>query len=738
MISKRPPRKPGKPDNFTYLAEYVAAAREPGEKLDRLWIVNCDAGDDLDHLKFACYEVEAIRAQKPDIAEKTYHFIVSFRPEDRAKLSPEVMKDIEREFAEALGFGEHQRVAGTHINTDYYHLHVAINKVHPKTLRVHSPFMDYEKREKVCRRLEKKYGLSVDRGKEQVSDQDLSPAARDFEARTWQQSFESHLKEHKTDILAAIGEAKTWREVHEALAGFDTGLKRRGAGLVFFHLGGEKAATMKASSLDRSCSLKALQDRLGPYEPAEQREQDTADLRPDAPQPRRPYTARPLIRHPGQDRLWKMFTQQRRTPAMQGFLRRNFLNFRSWRDYLLADAHRDALAMAIIVSYRELLHSLAASPAPRTHAPKSIVPALRHWFGELPWETPDTPTLPPDHIQGVGMKIDGDGRIVLPLRDREGRTWALRAVDEQGRACDMGELHDAPRGLRHVLDKGRLLDADPEGGKPTWRGPIIIATNTTTAAQIHKTTGMPVAIAARDKDVGPLAAELRAHFPDARIAIVSARYPQAAAKAAKRTGGTVATAEQAITDAASWWAETSAATGHGPRVDRRTAERMGAFVDDALSPDAAMAARPVLPELNRERSQQAADRASEAASAGHLVSVDRRTADVMGALADDGLAPEEAGAARPVAAAARQRVYEAGEKAIISASAGEVPKVSRNVAESLGAFSDNALSMKDALASHQFHQRPAPPPPKEDDKQKVSLLVEKDQSEEKNSLSIDI
>lgn len=714
MISKRPPRKPGKPDNFTYLAEYIAAAREPGEKLDRLWIVNCDAGDDLAHLKFACYEVEAIRAQKPDIAEKTYHFIVSFRPEDRAKLTPEVLKDIEREFAEALGFGEHQRIAGTHVNTDHYHMHVAINKVHPKTLRVHSPFMDYEKREKVCRRLEKKYGLSVDRGKEQVSDQDLSPAARDFEARTWQQSFESHVKEHKADILAGLADATTWREVHEVLAGFDTGLKRRGAGLVLFHLGGEKAATMKASSLDRACSLKALQDRLGPYEPSEQREQDAADPRPDAPQPRRPYIARPLLRHAGQNRLWRTFTQQRRTPAMQGFLRRNFLNFRSWRDYLLADAHKDALAMAIIVSYRELLHALeGSSPAPRTHAPKSILPALRHWFSELPWETPDTPNLHPDHIEGVGMKIDGDGRIVLPLRDRDGRTWALRAVDEQGRTCDMGEIHDAPRGLRHVLDKGRLLKETPDGTAPIWRGPIVIATNCTTATQIHKATGMPVVIAAREKDMGPLADELRARFPEARVAIVSARYPQAAAKAAEKIAGKVATAEQAIADATNWWTETATAAGHVVTVDRRAAERMGAFIDDALSVADVMAARPVPPELDRDRMRRAADHASRAASAGHVVTVDRRTADAMGAFVDDALSPEDALAARPLAEGIRLRGREAGEKAI-AASRGEVVEVSPRVADALGAFHDDALSPEDALASV---KRPAPAKPGPEAKQ---------------------
>jgi hypothetical protein len=685
MISKVPERKAGTPDNFTWLAMYIAAAKDPGEKLDKLWIANCNAGDDLDHLKYACYEVEAIRTQKPDIAEKTYHFIVSFRPGDREKLSAQDIKDIEREFAEALGFGDHQRVAGTHINTDHFHLHVAINKVHPVTLNVRSPFNDYSIRDRVCRRMEKKYGLAVDRGKEQGSRQELSATARDLEARTWQQSFEGHVIENKADMLTAIGGASTWRDMHQALSSFDIGIKRHGAGLVLYHLGGVKAATMKASSLDRSCSLKALQDRLGPYEPAERREQEAAGARPDAPQPRRPYTARPLIRHPGQDRLWRTYSQQKPLPGVAGFLRRNFLSARAWRDYLLADAHKDAMAMAVIITYREFLHSLTKAPVQTSHAPKSIVPALRHWFHELPWETPDTAGLHPDYLEGVGMKIDGDNRVVLPMRDREGQTWALRAIDDRGRTCDMGEAHSAPQGLRHVLDKNRLLAIDTEGGTPAWSGPIVVATDCAAAVRIHKTTGAPVVIAARGNDLKPIAGELRARHPKARITIVSDRHPQAAAKVAQAIGGTATSAEKAIASVTSWWAEVSAAKGHGATVSNRTAEDMGAFVEDALSASDVIAARPITPSGVKEQR-------NKAATVGHVVTVGRHTAEAMGAIPDDGLSIDDAWTARP------QLPQKAGEKAVAVASRGEAAEVAARSVDLLGAFHDLAVSPEDAEA----------------------------------------
>ncbi len=132
MIPVRIDRDPEVRDDYSHLARYIAAASEKWEKLDQFWIANCDAGVDLADLDTALIEIEATRALKPGIADKTYHLVVSFRPGDREKLTLADLRDIERNFAEALGFGDHQRVAGTHVNTDNFHLHVAFNKVQPR------------------------------------------------------------------------------------------------------------------------------------------------------------------------------------------------------------------------------------------------------------------------------------------------------------------------------------------------------------------------------------------------------------------------------------------------------------------------------------------------------------------------------------------------------------------------------------------------------------------------------
>ena len=645
MIPRRIDRRPDVADNYSNLAEYIAAAGEKGEKLDKFWIVNCKAGTGLDDLKTALYEIEATRTLRPDIADKTYHLVVSFRPGEEKNLSEDDLEDIERTFAEALGYGEHQRVAGTHINTDNCHMHIAFNKVHPSTLRVHTPRRDFFALEKAARALEQRYGLYVDKGASESLD-GRGDKARVFEAKTWQQSFETHLKAHKVEILAAIAAAKTWTEVHDGLAPFDAELRKRGAGLVFKQVGGRW--TMKASALGRSCSLKALEPRLGPYQSAPDQARDPERR----PPPKHRYAAPPLFHHPGQDRLWRVFRAEKKSP---GVIARNVFNIRSWKEYLLADAHKDVLALAIILTYKEALHVLEGAPRP-THAPKSITPALRGWFASLPWEAPESAWEHPVFLPGVGLKVDGEGKVLFPMRDADGRVWAIRAVDQHGRTCDLGDLSVRP-GLRHVIDRRKRLAP----GSP-WRGTIVLAAHCTAGAEIHRRTGSPVVIAARERDLPELAKALRARHPGNPLVIAAPENSRAAARAAKLVGGRATTPEaviaegptrEIVVEAATRWAARSASAGRIVSVDPDVAEAMGAFVDDALSADDAFVARTgapakaSTPDPARDRLRRLGRWVAESAGAGKAVSVDPEVAEAMAAFVEDALTATEAIEARP-------------------------------------------------------------------------------------------
>ena len=161
MISKRIDRKPEN-DNYGALANYVRDAKHTyghgqladyigdtlhgGEKVLYSWHAGC-LSDDYD---LALREVQATQTLNTrSRKEKTYHLVISFRPEDEDKLTEEVFRDIELSFAKALGFEEHQRHCGVHKNTDNLHIHVAYNMIHPVTLARHEPYRDFRARDKV-------------------------------------------------------------------------------------------------------------------------------------------------------------------------------------------------------------------------------------------------------------------------------------------------------------------------------------------------------------------------------------------------------------------------------------------------------------------------------------------------------------------------------------------------------------------------------------------------------------
>ena len=128
------------------------------ERLGHFFGRNLDAGNSLADAKLVAKEMKATQAANDKAAaNRTYHLVVSFREGDRPE--NEVVEDVVRQYVEALGFGDHQYVAGTHLNTNHYHVHVAINRVHPATGRAHMPFRDFRTLDRVSRAVETPYGL---------------------------------------------------------------------------------------------------------------------------------------------------------------------------------------------------------------------------------------------------------------------------------------------------------------------------------------------------------------------------------------------------------------------------------------------------------------------------------------------------------------------------------------------------------------------------------------------------
>ncbi|HCZ9311764.1 TPA: relaxase/mobilization nuclease domain-containing protein [Citrobacter amalonaticus] len=333
------------PTSWERTADYIldsANGTTEGEKVASYRVTNCGTDDPAD----AAILIQATQAANTrSKAEKTYHFVYSFPPGEQPDL--ETLHAIEDELCAAIGLDEHQRVSAVHIDTDNLHVHVAINKVHPTGLQNIEPYYDQFRLMEACERLEVEHGLQRTfhglEAKQRHQNRDIellpakAPEQRDSlfrehlrnaydlsiskppEAKTLnglrklsdtrlqrqsadkaepvrigakvasveaQSGIETLIGYAARELAPAMRQATSWQELHDAAAEHGLEVRQRGAGLVI----GEPDSGIwaKASNVGRDLSMKALTDRLGPFQPSERQAEAKANRKRYEPRPRRP------------------------------------------------------------------------------------------------------------------------------------------------------------------------------------------------------------------------------------------------------------------------------------------------------------------------------------------------------------------------------------------------------------------------------------------------------------------
>ena len=252
MIAKHVPMKSVKKSDFVSLVNYLADDQEKHERVVTKSVTNCASID----VNAAVIEVTAIQGMNTRAeSDKTYHLIVSFRAGERPDDS--ILAAIESGICEGLGYGEHQRVSVAHDDTDNFHLHIAINKIHPTRLTIHSPYNDHKTLGKLCVALEVQYGL--ERDNHQAVKVGSENRALDMEHHA---GVESLLGWIKRECLEQLQSASSWAELHLVLQEHGLELKERGCGLV---ISDQDGLMVKASSVARELSKAKLVDRFGEF-----------------------------------------------------------------------------------------------------------------------------------------------------------------------------------------------------------------------------------------------------------------------------------------------------------------------------------------------------------------------------------------------------------------------------------------------------------------------------------------
>jgi hypothetical protein len=255
MIAKHIHMNNHSKSSIVRLVNYVTSDQKKAHRVGEIIISNCKHDDpDLAAREMLMTQLKNRRAK----SDKTYHLMVSFRPGEDP--TPETIRRAEADLCKRLGFAEHQRIAVVHRDTNSVHLHVAVNKIHPKRFSIRDPYMDHFALGKECEKLEARLMLRSD-NHAATGKTGAERKAGDIEAVTGQQSLLSYIRE---ECLPALAAAQTWEEFHRELAKAGLTIKVQNNGVNFVAVTG---GHVTGSGVDRSFSKGNLEKRLGAFRP---------------------------------------------------------------------------------------------------------------------------------------------------------------------------------------------------------------------------------------------------------------------------------------------------------------------------------------------------------------------------------------------------------------------------------------------------------------------------------------
>jgi hypothetical protein len=322
---------------FPQLARYIRG-REAEPRATWFLSGNLPGVTGRDDLELACKLVDAVQAQNTRAGSKrTYHLVISLHPDDRRLARQELQQIVER-LLDTLGFSEHQYIAVRHNDTDHEHIHVAINKIHPETFRIHSPAWDHQKLFTDARALERELGLTPLRSRARECER-VPQRAADCEAHHGVDSFARWAREKLRPTLHAT-ELRSWDDVHDVCSRLGVVIRAHGNGLVFEDV--ERGVRVKASFVSRELSKTRLCERLGAFESVSERQREAAQRAPHRYSPR-PARA-PQI-------LWKEYER-----TLQEARTRRERDWARYRDTAAVERRR------LKSKYRQQRHLLAALP----------------------------------------------------------------------------------------------------------------------------------------------------------------------------------------------------------------------------------------------------------------------------------------------------------------------------------------------------------------------------------------
>lgn len=147
---------------------------------------------------------ELQRQLNPRIKKPVGHIALSFKPEDKPRLTDEFMAKIALEYMQMMGIKDTQFIIVRHHNTDNPHCHIVYNRINNEGKLI-SDRNDYRRNEQVTKALKSKYGLTYGTDKSNTNTRKLRNAER--------AKYEIH-----NAVKDALKMANSWEKLRSELA----------------------------------------------------------------------------------------------------------------------------------------------------------------------------------------------------------------------------------------------------------------------------------------------------------------------------------------------------------------------------------------------------------------------------------------------------------------------------------------------------------------------------------------
>ena len=272
MIIKQVPSKGS--GSFSGLADYIRDVAHDGAKVADEYVnmTNCPFGDIESNIKHI-ENTQALNQRAK--SNKTLHLIFSFH-EGETPPSKEILQKMEHEYMKVLGLEEHQRLSVAHGNTDKFHVHIAVNLIHPETLKINTLRQSKRKLNERAIELEEKYSVKATNHipnhilekqgiKKDAAKPHTPPLIKTQEIHSGVDSLLTWIKEEALDDIKEVlkDPKSSLEDLHQVLADYNLELKPRGNGVVIADK--TRKLFVKASDVHRDLSKGKLEKRFGSF-----------------------------------------------------------------------------------------------------------------------------------------------------------------------------------------------------------------------------------------------------------------------------------------------------------------------------------------------------------------------------------------------------------------------------------------------------------------------------------------